>query len=196
MTGKRLVALALLAAACASTPPTPPPNSLPAPARAASRVVLMSFDGLGADAVASYPLPALKRLPLQARVIPVEPTATAPTHAAILTGAQPHRNGILSNLFHRRGTPPREAARGMDSEIETETLLDAARRSGKRVGSIAFPTVDGTSPRRRADFGISWTKPLTAARIFTLTSDDFRREWLPTGWTAPPRKRNSFSPIR
>ena len=165
----------------------------------AQRVVLMSFDGLGADALARQSgLPAfqhLARTGLTARVIPVNPTLTAPTHVSILTGVEPPVHGIVSNWFHLPGTPPEKATRGMDVEPDVETLVEAARRHGKRVGVVPFPTMDATTPRRTADFGLVWTTSLTRGRIVQLTRKDFKREWVPPTWTARPQRRTSFSPI-
>src|ERR1700754_3861518 len=81
------------------------------------RVVLMSFDGLGADALAAQTgLPTfdhLARTATTARVIPVNPTLTSSTHVSILTGVDPQQHGIVSNWFHLPGTPPDQVARGL-----------------------------------------------------------------------------------
>ena len=163
------------------------------------RVVLMTFDGLGADGLARQSnLPAfehLARTGAVARVIPVNPTLTGPTHVSILTGADPQTHGVVSNWFHLPGTPPEKVTRGMDLEPDVETLVEAARRQGKRVGVVPFPTMDATSPRRTADFGLVWTSPLTRGRIVQLTRADFKREWVPPTWTARPQRRTSYSPI-
>lgn len=83
----------------------------------------------------------------------------------------------------------------MNASIEAETLVEAARRQGLRVGAVSFPTVDGRDDRRSADFGLVWSSPLTSARIVELTRADFKREWVPTGWTPQPSRRPSFSPV-
>jgi hypothetical protein len=163
------------------------------------RVILMSFDGMGADALARQAaLPAFERLAREgavARVIPVEPTLTASTHAAILTGAPPERTGIVSNRFHLPGTPPTRTTRGMDTDTDVETIVEAARRQGKRVGVVSFPSIDSGSSRRTADFGLAWTPPLTSARIIQLTRANFHREWVPPTWSRRPLPRTSFSPV-
>ena len=160
----------------------------------------MSFDGLGADALARQQnLPAFERLAREgasARVINVNPTLTAPTHVAMLTGADPQRTGIVSNRFHLRGTPVEETARGMMLDPDVESLVEAARRQGKRVGAVSFPTIDNKTPRRTTDFGFAWTMPLVPARIVNLKRGDFKREWVPPGWTDRPQRRRSYSPIQ
>jgi arylsulfatase A-like enzyme len=166
----------------------------------ARRVVLLSFDGLGADALAKQPnLPAFERLAREgasARIINVNPTLTAPTHIAMLTGADPQRHGIVSNRFHLEGTPIERTARGMEVDPSVETIVEAARRQGKRVGAVSFPNVDGRTPRRTADFGLAWTTPVAPARIVTLSRKDFKREWVPPTWTQRAQKRQSFSPVQ
>ena len=103
------------------------------------------------------------------RVIPIEPTATSSTHAAILTGATPDKTGIVSNQFHAPGTPRTLITKGLETEIAVATIADLAHRAGKRVAGIAFPFIDWISPRRSADFGISWSLPLTKPHVITLT---------------------------
>ncbi len=196
----------VLTALLLSCAPSPAPQTSPAPARpqfaataVARRVVLLSFDGLGADELARQKnLTAFERLAREgasARVINVNPTLTAPTHVSILTGADPQRTGIVSNRFHLSGTPPDEEARGMSIEPDVETLVEAARRQGKRVGAVSFPTVDNRTPRRGADFGLAWGMPIVPARLVELTRADFRREWVPPTWSERPQRRRSFSPI-
>ena len=186
-------------------PPSPAPAPTPAPTVAlvsssvASRVVLLSFDGLGADALAlQKDLPAFERLAREgasARVINVDPTLTIPTHVAMLTGAAPDRTGIVANRFHVPGTAPELIARGMQMDSDVETLVETARRQGKRVGTLTFPTIDNRTARRTSDFGMAWPDAATAAEIVELTRADFRREWVPPTWTTPPQRRTSFSPI-
>ncbi len=199
---KLLAPTLLLALACAPVAPktavvAPAPRF--APTGVAQRVVLVSFDGLGADQLARQTnLPAFESMIRDgavARSIPVNPTVTATTHVSILTGADPQKHGIVSNRFHIAGTAPEVTTRGMDTTIDVETLVTAARRQGKRVGAVTFPTVDATSPERTADFGIVWKPSLTQAKIVKLTRNDFKREWVPPTWTARPQRRASFSPV-
>ncbi|HEX8152978.1 MAG TPA: alkaline phosphatase family protein [Thermoanaerobaculia bacterium] len=166
----------------------------------AQRVVLVSFDGLGADALATHgPLPAFARIANEGtwvrRMVPVTPSVTSTAHAAILTGTTPDVNGIVANRFHEPGTPWNVVTKGMEAEIDGETLLDAARRQGKRVGCILFPTIDGRTPRRSADWGLAFTMPTEEARLIHFRRADFKEEWVPPTWTARPSRRVSYSPI-
>src|SRR6187397_944997 len=108
----RRLLLLLVFISCA--PPPKPPEVTPAhPALTATgtaqRVVLISFDGMGADALASQTgLAAFEHVATHGaigRVIPVNPTVTSSTHTSILTGAIPERTGVVSNRYHAPGTP-------------------------------------------------------------------------------------------
>jgi predicted AlkP superfamily pyrophosphatase or phosphodiesterase len=149
-----------------------------APRVPARRVVLVSFDGLGADELAKHPdLPTFARLEREGRfverVTPVTPCVTSSAHVAILTGTPPSVNGIVANRFHEPGKPWTEIADGFSADIDAETLVEAAHRAGMRVGSIAFPTIDGRNARRSADFGLVYTDPLTKSRMIHLSRADF-----------------------
>jgi hypothetical protein len=198
-----LLPLTLVLLSCTTTP-APAPVAAPvrpqfAANAVARRVVLLSFDGLGADALArQHNLAAFDRLArdgASARIINVNPTLTGPTHASILTGQDPQRHGIVSNRFHLPGTPAERETRGISIDPEVETLVEAARRQGKRVGVVSFPIIDNRSPRRTADFGFAYGTALVPARVVELTRDDFRREWVPPTWSERPQRRRSFSPI-
>jgi predicted AlkP superfamily pyrophosphatase or phosphodiesterase len=126
------------------------------------------------------------------RVTPVTPCQTSSAHVAILTGAPPNVTGIVANKFHKPGTPWSEVADGFSADIDAETLVQAAHRAGKRVGSIAFPTVDS---RRPADFGIVFSDPTARSRMIHLMRADFRSEWMPPGWTDRPSRHISYSPV-
>lgn len=197
--------LTLLFFSCTTSQPalqpvaTAPPPPRFAPTAQAKRVVLLSFDGLGADALArQQDLPAFERIAregMSARVINVDPTLTGPTHVSILTGVEPQRHGIVSNRFHLAGQPAESVTLGMEIDPDVELLVEAARRQGKRVGAVSFPSIDNGSARRTADFGLAWSYPLTQARMVELTRTDFKREWVPATWTNRPQKRQSYSPI-
>ncbi len=195
-----LVSCAILSCDTAPAPRVTPRQPQLAATATARRVVLLSFDGLGADALARQPnLPAFERLQREgasARILNVNPTLTAPSHVSIITGADPQRTGVVSNRFHLPGTPVEQIARGMMLDSDVETLIEAARRQGKRVGAVSFPTIDNGTARRTADFGLVWAPPLAPARMVRLTQADFKREWVPPTWNERPLRRPSFSPVQ
>lgn len=197
------LALALLVGglsfACrGSAPPAAPPGALPV-ARG-PRVVLLSLDGAAALDFerllrAGELRQGFARFVAQgrvARLVPVDPTLTSPNHISLATGFMPGETGIVSNLFRRLGQPITEAISGFAAPIETETLWEAARRQGKRVGVTGWPGCDGQGPRRTADWGMLWAGdhgPLARSKAVVLTLADWRATGEP-----PPSGARSFSP--
>ena len=104
------------------------------------------------------------------RLMPVDPTLTSTNHISLATGYPADRTGIVSNLFHPAGSPFLETVSGFAASIGTETLWEAARRQGKRVGVDSWPGADGTRPRRRADWGMAYTKSRPPADLVTVES--------------------------
>ncbi len=194
--GTLALALLGLAAACQTAPPV---------AVRPERVVMISYDGAGADlawswiadGVAADPdgLAAMASEGLTARRLrPVNPTLTAPNHASLATGALPEVTGIVSNRFHLPGTPITSTVSGFNTSPDVDTLWVAARRRGLRVGTLSWPGADGGAPARLADFGVLWPErslaegavveldPATAQRAPELPSAD----GLPTlAWQVP-----------
>jgi predicted AlkP superfamily pyrophosphatase or phosphodiesterase len=148
-----------------------------------SRVLLVSFDGIGADPFEShlrsgtFGAEGFARAVAEGtrvhRVVPVTPTLTSVAHVSIATGAGPEKTGIVANTFHRRGEPLEARASGFIEEIDVETIWEAAKASGRKVGTITFPGLDGNGPRRTADWGLIYSEPLTPTRVLELNRSDF-----------------------
>ncbi len=184
------------ALACAVAPP--PDGPAPAP-DGRRRVVLLSLDG-----AAALELHRLERAgvldgggfarffadgEVAGAMVPVNPTLTAPSHVSLVTGHAPAATGIVSNWFHIAGEPTFERANGFAVPIATETLWEAARRAGRRVGVITWPGADDASPRRRADWGMAYVNsPLRGAQTEVLG----REKW--TALAAAPAGVQSFAP--
>ncbi len=144
------------------------------------RVVLVSYDGVGADlawgwleqGVVSAPdgvAGMVRRGQAVRRMRMVNPTLTAVNHISLATGAEPRDTGIVSNRYHAAGTAIVRGVSGFSAPIAAETLWQAARRQGKRVGVLTWPGADGTSPERMGDFGLVWpVRPLAGAEILEL----------------------------
>lgn len=191
--------LVLFALGCRTAPPAPPaPEPEPVPA-GPSRVVLLSLDGAGADELhrlfeegqllAGGFAAFFENGQVAERLIPVNPTLTATNHISLATGYEAGETGIVSNLFHPAGQPPLKTLGGFAAEIGTETLWEAARRQGKRVGVTTWPGADDTSPRRRADWGMVYVND--ADRPAALMELD-RQGWKP--WNGEGRVE-SRSPV-
>jgi predicted AlkP superfamily pyrophosphatase or phosphodiesterase len=198
-------ACALFALACPGTPPaaphaapSPPP---PRPLAPAVRVLLLSLDGAGSEALhqlyAEGVLDAggfarfFREGQVATGLVPVNPTLTAPNHISLATGYPAGSTGIVSNRFHPPGAAWGVVMSGFDAPIATETLWEAARRQGKRVGSIAWPGTDGRDDRRRADWGMLYSSPDRKGGVVTLR----RRDWAPAEIPPGTRFPASYAPV-
>ena len=188
--------LLLAVASCATRPPSTPPPAEATELRSSAKVVMVSFDGVGFDALQEVAdrlgSEGWNRIRLEgttARLIPVDPTLTSVTHISMATGALPSRTGIVSNVLHLPGTAAGEWKSGFDAEFDVEPIWVAARNAGKRVGAITYPGVDGTTPDRTADFGLVYTQPVARSRFQELGRSDF-------GIDTDLSRLGSYSPIR
>lgn len=120
---------------------------------------------------------------------PPTPSLTAVSHVTLATGALPRQTGIVSNSILDRTKPFPATISGFDAPIRAETLWEAARRQGKRVGSMLFPGADGKTPARTADWGMIFVHdPVAAARLQTPDA---------SSWRAPDTpERGGYSPAR
>ncbi|HEY0514468.1 MAG TPA: alkaline phosphatase family protein [Thermoanaerobaculia bacterium] len=156
-------ALAVFVLSCRSAVPPAGPISPPPPAPP-RRVLLLSIDGASTDTLHQlYHEGALsaggfarffQEGQVADRLVPVDPTLTATNHISLATGYPAGRTGIVGNVFHAAGSPLPDTVSGFAAPIGTETLWEAARRQGKRVGVTTWPGADATTPRRRADWGM------------------------------------------
>jgi predicted AlkP superfamily phosphohydrolase/phosphomutase len=154
-------------------------SGVPEQARA-ERVVMVSYDGVGADlarqwrdqgvAVDPDGLTALVERGFSAdRLRMASPTLTAVNHAALSSGRLPSDTGIVSNTFHRPDTPIAQSVWAFTASSEADTLWTAARRSGIRVASLLWPGIDAGALDRIGDYGVLWPgTPLAASEILEL----------------------------
>jgi predicted AlkP superfamily pyrophosphatase or phosphodiesterase len=149
-------------------------------------VILLSLDGASADDLHRlYEEGALtgggfvrffQEGQVADRLVPVNPTLTAVNHISLATGYPAGQTGIVSNTFHPSGAPFTETASGFAAAIGTETLWEAAKRQGRRVGVTTWPGADDTGPRRRADWGMIYVHdPDRRAELLSLE----RGSWHP-----------------
>jgi predicted AlkP superfamily pyrophosphatase or phosphodiesterase len=195
-------ALAAFACSCRSVPLPPPPASAPAPAQSPRRVVLLSLDGAATDTLHRlYQEGALsaggfarffQEGQVADRLVPVDPTVTAPNHVTLATGYAAGRTGIVGNTFHPAGSAFLDTVSGFAAPIAMETLWEAARRQGKRVAVATWPGADGASPRRRADWGLIYTEaPDRRSDLVTVESGLWEEE----DATAKAHGIESHSPV-
>ncbi len=138
----------------------------------AERVILVSYDGVGADlawrwivdGVAAEPdgLSTMAKEGFSARRVRMaDPTLTAVNHAVLATGRTPGEMGVVSNSFRPAGGAVHDRANGFSFVPETPTLWRAGRTNGLRVGSLLWPSGAVGTPSEMADFGLGW--PMTPA---------------------------------
>jgi predicted AlkP superfamily pyrophosphatase or phosphodiesterase len=165
------------------------------------RAVLVSFDGVAGERLeamlddpAKLPAGAFRRLAARGfhavRSVPPTPSLTAVSHITHVTGALPQVTGIVANTMLDPTKPFGTTISGFFAPIRAETLWQAARRQGKRVGVMLYPGADGNGPERTADWMMTWPgDPLAPGRLYSVT---------PAAWqtVATPNAPASFSPPR
>lgn len=144
-----LFLLACLALICAAGDGARSQSSRRTPRRA----IIISLDGLDARYLNrrdeyGLKIPSLRRLMAEGSVaegvVSIYPSVTYPAHATLVTGAYPARHGIYGNelIDVPEGTVRREwywFARYM----RAETIWDAARKRGLKVGLVSWPVAGG-----------------------------------------------------
>ena len=158
------------------------------------KVILISFDGMKNDYTKKYvkdnKLPHIKQI-LENGVSAenpstITPSLTAPSHAAIATGATPKQTGIVSNHFHEPNTVLEKEESGFKADIDVPPLWVEARKQGKTTATMAFP---GANPKEATQgdyaiyFGETWSKSKLESLTFTKSE----------GWVDAPK---SFSPLK
>jgi predicted AlkP superfamily phosphohydrolase/phosphomutase len=136
----------------------------------AERVVMVSYDSLGADlawrwisdGTVSSPdgLAGMAQRGFSAeRLRMVDPTLTAVNHISLAAGRDASSTGVVSNAFHKTGTPITQRVSGFTSSSAAETLWTGARRNGLRVATLVWPGADAGALDRIGDFGVVWPGP-------------------------------------
>ena len=146
----------------------------------ADRVILVSYDGVGADlawqwivdGVAADPegLATMAREGFSVRRLRMsDPTLTAVNHAVLATGRMPSDTGVISNSFRPAGAALGSRTNGFNAVPEVPTLWSAARVEGLRVGSLLWPAGAGAKGRDAADFGLGWPmRPAAPSAVIEL----------------------------
>jgi predicted AlkP superfamily pyrophosphatase or phosphodiesterase len=178
----------------------------------APHVVLVSFDGFGAELWGRHAAPNFERVAAAGvraeRMIPVYPTKTFPAHYSIATGMYVESHGLVGNRFW---APDLEAAYSLSDRAAVEDarfyrgepIWVTAERQGMVAASFFFigseaavggvqPTYwypfDGSVPReRRVDQVLEWLAmpPETRPRMITLYFEDIDAAWHYNGPDSP-----------
>jgi predicted AlkP superfamily phosphohydrolase/phosphomutase len=146
----------------------------------AERVIMVSYDGLGADlawrlivdGVAAEPdgLADMAREGYSVRRLRMaDPTLTSVNHAVLATGRPPAETGVVGNAFRPPGGALDSRVGGFDLVPEAPTLWSAARRQGLKVGALVWPAAGLGGRADVADFGIAWPhQPAAPAAVLEL----------------------------
>jgi predicted AlkP superfamily pyrophosphatase or phosphodiesterase len=119
---------------------------------AQSPVVLISVDGLRPDYITNpkacpSPFPTLQRFITEGTyadgVTGVLPTVTYPSHTTLITGVEPARHGIWSNLTFDPESTNKSGWYWYAEDIKADTLWDAAARNGIVTASVGWPVTVG-----------------------------------------------------
>ncbi len=195
------ILLVAVTVGCASAPaPARPAGAAAAPAvPGPSHVILVSFDGLRADYLDRYALPAFERAMREgtraSALVPVFPTKTFPNHYTIVTGLYTEHHGIVANVFW---DPARRESYALGDQnavtdgtwYRGEPIWATAVKQGVKAASFFWPgseaaiggvrptywkTYDGRIPNAdRVDAVLEWLRlpPDTRPRLVTLYFSD------------------------
>lgn len=158
------------------------------------QVILISFDGMRNDLTRSYvkggKLPNIENVIKKGTIAKyaktVSPSLTAPSHAAIATGATPLQTSIVSNAWQQKDAALTNQKNAFLSEFEVDPLWVAARKQGKTTAAVAFA---GANPSigKQADYTIYYGDTWSPSKQEKLKFSEA------TGWDKPP---SSFSPLK
>ncbi|MEH7245415.1 alkaline phosphatase family protein [Neobacillus niacini] len=163
------------------------------------KVILVSFDGMKNDYTKKYikekKLPSIKQLidngVSAKKPITITPSLTAPSHAAIATGATPHQTGIVSNHWHEPNKTLTHDDSGFQATSQVPPLWVETRKQGKISATIAFP---GANPKKgkQGDYSIDLGKTWSTSNLETLTYKK-AAEWVHAPKSFTPLKEAKFS---
>jgi predicted AlkP superfamily pyrophosphatase or phosphodiesterase len=159
-----------------------------------NKVVLISFDGMRNDLAKEFvkegKLPHIKSL-IENGVAAkdsktVTPSLTAPSHAAIASGAAPSETGMVSNKWQ---DPNKELANGESAfhqPLDKSPLWAEAKRNGKTTATVLFP---GSNPDagEQADYAVYYGETWAESSLDKLQFKN-TESWKQT--------ENSFSPAK
>ena len=122
-------------------------------------VVMIAIDGLRPDQLTSpasreWNVPVLRGLSRDGAtavgVRGVLPTLTLPSMATLVTGTSPDAHGVVNNI--RCGADARQDGEyyWYASDVNVETLWDAARRAGMRTANVGWTSTVGASIDRNS----------------------------------------------
>lgn len=116
-------------------------------AESTGTISVVSFDGMGYEDTKRYiekgKMKNLEEFSQQSaytsNFVTVTPSLTAPSHAAMATGASPSKTGIVSNHFHSEGEKVKNDQSGFSQTLGVTPIWKEAKKQGKVTATVAFP---------------------------------------------------------
>jgi predicted AlkP superfamily phosphohydrolase/phosphomutase len=166
-----------------------------------NQVVLISFDGMRNDLTRRYikdgKLPNIEKVVKNGSIAKyattVSPSLTAPSHAAIATGASPLKTSIVSNVWQEPDKALTNKQDAFMSKLDVNPLWVEAKKQGKTTATIAFA---GANPRTGSQgdytiyYGDTWSPSKEEKLKFTEAVN-----WKNTPQSYSPLKESTF-PIK
>ncbi|MFS0638828.1 alkaline phosphatase family protein [Mesobacillus foraminis] len=157
------------------------------------QVILISFDGMRNDLTRKYvkdgKLPNIKKVTDEGSMAKyaktISPSLTAPSHAAIATGATPLKTSIVSNAWKEPNAALTSKENAFSSELEVDPLWVEARKQGKTTATVAFAGANPTTGKQ-GDYTIYYGDTWSPSSGETLK---FRKA---SEWKNAPR---TYSPL-
>ncbi|RFU61107.1 alkaline phosphatase family protein [Peribacillus glennii] len=117
------------------------------------KVVMISFDGMRNDLTRKYitegKLPSIKKVMdngiMAESSKTITPSLTAPSHAAIATGATPSKTGFVSNQWHEPETELLNTKDAFKNRLQVNPLWVEAKKQGKTTATVAFAGANPTA---------------------------------------------------
>lgn len=158
-------------------------------------VIVISFDGMRQDVTENYMesgvMPNMQKLREQGvwagEPETITPSLTAPSHAAMSTGAKPAKTGVVSNQFHDPEKRFNNKDDAFHTTLDVAPIWSVASQQGKTTATVAFPGANPETKNQSADYtvfyGDTWAKSSLDKLSFQPAS----------GWSG---SIESFSPLK
>ncbi|MEH7886322.1 alkaline phosphatase family protein [Bacillus sp. JJ1609] len=167
-------------------------------AKSNHQVILISFDGMRNDLTRRYmkdgKLPNIEKVVKKGAMAKyattVSPSLTAPSHAAIATGAPPIKTSIVSNVWQEPDKALTNKQDAFMSELDVNPLWVEAKKQGKTTATVAFA---GANPKtgKQGDYtvyyGDTWAPSKEEKLKFTQAAN-----WKNTPQSYSPLMESSF----
>ncbi|WP_231687858.1 alkaline phosphatase family protein [Bacillus sp. FJAT-27251] len=130
-----------------------------------NKVILLSVDGMRNDLTLQYMqegiLPHIQSLAdsgiAAVHSSTVSPSLTAPSHAAMATGALPSETGMVSNKWQDPEEPLARKENAFKENLDKIPLWTEARKSGKVTATVLFPGAN-PSADEKGDYSVYYGK--------------------------------------